>query len=340
MTFPSSHSFYVTLLSQDDKEEFPHNQPRHFKNRLPRPIRFVGSDWQVGLVRLSIPDVPVVAKNPIDALDHVIYIRWHIRVWHTVDKRYYHYRQVLHPVGRDMTQADLLLTGQEFFKSLVRRYDQERAKQVEVRTKLAEDDGTKLYPTFEWTKDGDLVLNTEKVDYTHQVAQVCWGKKFALFMGWIIEPSPGKFQLGPNIVQEFHSDTVPDPTDTTEANKQPTFWLLDASHLKLSMSCNWRFVNLNTKFRPTKEFAPERSLFVHCDAGVSRMVGNRVTNVLREINYRADGTTTHFEALHIHYLPVRSGLMEIIETQVTETNNNPVTFAKGQTLLTLHFKKG
>ena len=135
MTFPSSHSFYVTLLSQDDKDQFPANQPHRFKNRLPRPIRFVGSDWQVGLVSLSIPDVPAVGESFIQSL----------------------------------TQADLLLTGQEFLKNLVRRYDQERAKQVEVRTKLAEDDGTKLYPTFEWTRDGDLVLKTEKVDEYYHV---------------------------------------------------------------------------------------------------------------------------------------------------------------------------
>ena len=198
----------------------------------------------------------------------------------------------------------------------------------------------KLYPTFEWTRDGDLVLNTEKVDYTHQVARVYWGKEFALQMGWIVEQSPGKFALGPNIVQEFQSDTVPNPVDILDARNQPVFWSADGQYFLMSMSCNWRFVNLNAKFRPTKQFAPERSLFVHCDAGTSRMVGNRVTNVLREINYRADGTTTHFEPQHIHYLPVRSGLMGIVEPHVTETNANPVAFAKGQTLLTLHFKKG
>ena len=60
---------------------------------------------------------------------------------------------------------------------------------------------------------------------------------------------------------------------------------------------------------------------------------------LREIKYRTH-ETTYFEPQHIHYLPVRSKLMEIIETQVRETNGDPVAFAKCQTLLTLHFKKG
>ena len=91
---------------------------------------------------------------------------------------------------------------------------------------------------------------------------------------------------------------------------------------------------------PGKKWSPERTLFVHCDAATSRMVGSKVSNVLREISYRADGTTTHFEPQHIHYLPVRSGLMEIVETHVTETDDQQVTFGPGSTLLTLHFKKG
>ena len=340
MTFPSTHSFYVTLLSQDDKEEFPHNQSASFKNRLPRPIRFVGSDWQVGLVHLSIPNVPLVARDLLGDVESVLYVRWHVRLLNPRDNRYYHYRQEFNQVGFHMTQSDLLTTGQQFFKTLVHRYERALAHSAEAKAKLAEDDGTKLYPSFEWTKDGDLLLNTEKVDYTHQVAQVVWGRKFAFHMGWVHEWAKGRFQLGPNIVPRLHSDTAPDPTDTSIPGQLATKWSLDATQFKVSMSCNWLFTDLDAKFRPEKKLPPERILFVHCDAGASRMMGNRVTNVLREIHYRTDGTTTHLEPLHIHYLPVRSGLMEIVETRVTETDDKPVTFGAGQTLLTLHFKKG
>ena len=177
MTFPSSYSFYVTLLSQDDKDEFANNQAHRFKNRLPRPIRFVGPDWQVGLVSLSLPNVPAVGESFVAAQDPLLYVRWHIRVWNTVDNRYYHYRRQYGVLGQNMAEKHLLSTGQQFFKTLVRGYDQERAKEVEPRVKLAEDDGTKPYPTFEWTSDGDLVLNAAIVDYTHQVAKVYWGKQ-------------------------------------------------------------------------------------------------------------------------------------------------------------------
>ena len=163
MTFPSMHSFYVTLLSQDDKDEFPTNQPHHFKNRLPRPIRFVGSDWQVGLVSLSLPNVPAVGETFIGVKDPLLYVRWHERVLDTDDSQLYHQRRELTLLGNQMTQADLLSTGQQFFKTLVRRYEQARAQRVVPQSQLAEDNGTKLYPIFEWTKDGDLRLNATNV---------------------------------------------------------------------------------------------------------------------------------------------------------------------------------
>ena len=340
MTFPSSHSFYVTLLSQDDKEEFPFNRAYSFKNRLPRPIRFVGSDWQVGLTSLSIPDVPLVAKDLLVDTETVLYIRWHVRLLNSTDNKYYHYRQETNFVGMHMIQEDLLDTGHNFFNTIIHRYKRDLVHSVEGTGRLAEDDGTKLYPSFEWTKEGDLLLNTRNMDYTHQVPQVIFGRKFAFHMKFIKERAPGRIELGRGIVPILHSDTGPGPTDTSTPGRLPQFFTVDATHLKLSMSCNWLFVNVNANYRPEKKLTPERTLFVHCDAATSRMVGNKVTNVLREIPYRPDGTTTHFEPQHIQYLPVRSGLMEIVETHVTETDDQLVTFGPGPTLLTLHFKKG
>ena len=158
-------------------------------------------------------------------------------------------------------------------------------------------------------------------------------------MGWIVEPTPGAFRLGPNVCQEFHTDTIPVPTSIVDAMNRPAFWSVDGQYFISSMTCNWQFVNLNLQFHPTTEFTPTCSLFVHCNVGTSSMVGNQVTDLLREIKYR-NHETTHFEPLHIQYVPVRSKLLEIVETQVTETNGDLVAFGKGQTLLTLHFKKG
>ena len=68
------------------------------------------------------------------------------------------------------------------------------------------------------------------------------------------------------------------------------------------------------------------------------MVGNRVTDLLREIKYHSQNTT-HFKPIHIQYLPVRNELVEIVETQTAEINGDLAQFGEGHTILTLHFKR-
>jgi len=69
MTFVPSSSFYVTLMSHASTREFPQNRAHHFKNRLPKPIRFVGRGWQVGMVSLSLPTISVVGEPFVNEKD-------------------------------------------------------------------------------------------------------------------------------------------------------------------------------------------------------------------------------------------------------------------------------
>ena len=73
------------------------------------------------------------------------------------------------------------------------------------------------------------------------------------------------------------------------------------------------------------------------------MVGNRTTDLLREINYRREGRgRVYFEPQHIQYHPVRNQVVDIIEVQLAETTGDGedlVKFKPGHTLVTLHFKK-
>ena len=96
-------------------------------------------------------------------------------------------------MGQDMKDSLSSSTGSHFFHQLVYRYEQERAQRTQPKNKWAENDGLKLYPTFEWTSQGDLLLNTVNVDSQRQVARVLWGKTLALKMGWIEEVSTGQF---------------------------------------------------------------------------------------------------------------------------------------------------
>ena len=72
-------------------------------------------------------------------------------------------------------------------------------------------------------------------------------------------------------------------------------------------------------------------------------MGNRVTYLLREIQYKREGRgTVYFEPLHIQYMSLRNEVVEIIQSQVAETfgtGGDLVKFGEGNTIVTLHFKK-
>ena len=55
-------------------------------------------------------------------------------------------------------------------------------------------------------------------------------------MGWIEQVSPGVYRLGPNILQEFHSDSIPTPTDVRDTSNNPLFWKVEGDYVKLSMT--------------------------------------------------------------------------------------------------------
>ena len=303
----------------------------------------MGRGWMVGMVSLSLPTIPVIAEEGGVGDSHpLLYVRWHERVYTKDDQgndRWYHERREFTVYGRDMRKEMTSSTGSHFFHQLVYRYEQSRAKQTAPKNKWAEDNGVKLVPTFEWTTEGDLLLNTTNVDYKRQVAHVSWGKTLALRMGWIEQVSPGQYRLGPNLLQEFQGiSSIPTPTDVRDASNNPMFWKVEGDYVKLSLSCSWRFVNLNETFRISSEFPSVRPLHVYCDVGTSSMVGGRITDLLREIKYHPQNTT-HFEPRDIQYVPVRNEVVEIVETQMAETNGDLVKFGEGHTLLTLHFKR-
>ena len=141
-------------------------------------------------------------------------------------------------------------------------------------------------------------------------------------MGWLKERSPGNYDLGPNLCQEFFTDTVPNLKTMTHDLKndrdEPLFWLLEDDLFHLSVTCDWHFTNRNKAFQN----------------------GNQVTDLLREVNYRRTGAGSHyFEPLHIQYILLRKDLLDIIETQVSETTGELPQFGEGNTILTLHFKR-
>ena len=131
---------------------------------------------------------------------------------------------------------------------------------------------------------------------------------------------------------------------TTEYNQR--YWIIPrnpsgslTNYVRLSLDVNWRFVNLNYSFKHV--FGPSnRSLFVYSDVGGSSVLGEQVTDFIREVNYKREGKGTYyFEPTHLQYIPLRKELLDIIQVQVAKSTSDLTTFGQGVTTVTFHFKK-
>ena len=347
-------SFYVTLPSHANRHEFPHNQANAFKIRLPQPLRLQGGSWQVGLSAISLPDTHVNLYELVQKDGFILSTSW--------DQDY------PKPGGKDgeMTSRggtaetlindiqhwDWVVDGVSFMKATIAHLEQRRRETAIQGGRFVNDQGKHTYVKFKWEGE-DLLIDTTNVCHCKTDTPALYiYTKLALKMGWLRKISSGLI-LGPNLQQDFMGDQIPNMTkpvdndwnDVNDDQHNPVFWTVRSfspDHLRLSMSCGWRFTNLNVAFRSVVG-DPSRSLHVYSDVAGSMMVGNRVTDLLQEIHYKREGRgTMYFEPLHIQYLPLRNEVVEIIQIQVTETSGTEdklVRFGQGNTLVTLHFKK-
>ena len=72
-----SEDFYITLPSHASLTEFPDNNNRNFKIRLPQPIRLEGSGWQVGLSSVSLPDINLNLTRYKQLTEPLMRVKWY-----------------------------------------------------------------------------------------------------------------------------------------------------------------------------------------------------------------------------------------------------------------------
>ena len=332
--------FYVSLPSHSSKTEFPNNKANSFKIRLPHPIRLEGGGWKVGLISISLPDpasqVPANLFKTSWLSSNTLLINRDNEVFTALFE------------SQNLGDKDLSkLTGKDFMNSVRGFFNRNTiVKTLQPGWKISEADSTdKTHAHLQWQGD-DFVINNQDVTLTKvnksYYPSFYINAKFAVDMGWFNDLGGGKYGLGPNVSIELTQGTIPTPVDTSTGGViGDKFWSYESSSglIRLTMKCNWRFINLNASFQNVLG-STKRSLFVYSDAGGSCVVGNQVTDLLREVNYNREGKGyQYFEPLHIQYIPVRKDVVDIIETEVAEMTGDLVEFGEGNTIVTLHFKK-
>ena len=338
-------SFYVAFPSHANKHEFPQNQANSFKIRLSTPLHLTGGQWQVGLSAVSLPDTRVNMYDLLPKGEHVLNIRW-IQDMPASSKQPAIGTAEVHI--DDLKDLDWVVDGVSFMKAALNHVEQQRRSKAVLGGKFVNPHGEKTYVKFRW-KGEDLVIDNTNICHCGPTTPVfSVHTKLAAKMGWIVLSSDHSsgFTLGPNLQQTFLKDQVPtmapgsDWNDLTDSAGKPQFWVVNQRYyLNLSMSCSWRFTNLNTAFRSIVG-EPTRTLHVYSDVAGSIMVGNRVTDLLREVMYQRKGHgSAYFEPTHIQYIPLRKEVVDIVEINVAETNGDLTKFGPGNTIVTLHFKK-
>ena len=104
-------------------------------------------------------------------------------------------------------------------------------------------------------------------------------------------------------------------------------------------SVNWEIRGLNGGWFEKEFVNPTRTLRVYSNANTSTMVGNQVSDVLREVNF--DSTKEgqqYFEAKYRQYLQVRQQEYEVMEIALDDLNGVPVKLGPGVTSVVLHFR--
>ena len=137
------------------------------------------------------------------------------------------------------------------------------------------------YSTSPSTGINDLILDNSQLEFLSVIPSVGFYVKMADDLAWLKQRKSGTTVLGPKLIPELYTDAKPMMTDIRS-------WRVHSDMLALSPRVNWRFTNLNKAFQTMAESAA-RPLLVFSDVCHSGVVGNQMTDVLREIQYAHKG---------------------------------------------------
>ena len=311
--------FYVSLPSHSSKSEFPDNKSNHFKIRLPHPLRLNGDGgWRVGMSSISLPDARVTISS-LSNEEGEAKVVLAFTLWRRVDQP----TSNIYTVGRasfdteDLKEVFYNVSGVGFMKSMIAYFERQRIyanNGPKLGSQYFNSDGKRTYVKFKWEGE-DLVTDNKDILRPYSDQPALWfNVALAEKLGWI-KKDGDNYSLGPNLQIEFFEDKIPDigvVSDLHDDDGFPVFWSVSLpikgqKYLKLSIYCNWRFLNLNKAFEVLVG-SSSRSLFVYSDVARSGVVGNQVTDLLREVNLiRRGAGVQYFEPTHSIYSRAQRG---------------------------------
>ena len=330
-------SFFITLPSFP-RPSFENNTPGSFKVRLPNRLSLDGSGWKVGLASITIPNMCFVHQLSKAGIEDG---NWLMSIVHKTGKPGSNYKMKRTTVSL----ADIkrhkhsLLNGVDFFSLMSNILEERRLEDLDLGYKVEHEDFVPL--TIKSLGDDYELYVGQNGNETSGQLQIKVDSRLAKIMKWIMVNKDGNFtnHLDHHLVPHFRNYQR---SETTELTGNVLFKEIPSEKaVQLTKKAQWRFVQLNRIFDHVTN-RHKRTLYVYSNVGASTIVGDQVVSLLREVEYnprQGQHDHFHFEPNMIQYHDVLSTDMDIIEVQITETDNTLLQFGQGVTTLVLHFKK-
>ena len=193
-------------------------------------------------------------------------------------------------------------------------------------------------PEFRW-EEHDLVMDGSKVlPDDDPEDRLGIDAVLALKMKWLVVNHERSYSLGPRLL--LHYPKYPVVADQTGGKA----FVVNGNVLFLAYLYNWLFVHLKDSFdevtgwNGSPGYQPyTRPVHLYCNVGESSIVGNQITNFLRDLPYKDE--PTWWEPQHVQYHRVGGDTVEIVEVEVSSKDGTLLNLnTKGETQVTLHFK--
>ena len=315
------------VLLSDPTPEFMANSPQAFKVRLGEPMTFQ-DEWEVALAALSTPDiVPVWEKKDDEVLFQTLF---------TIQQNPTGVKSVVHSqyTVKKLQEQTPIRTGLQLFWALF------FANENTVYTRLqfigqTMSVGQKITLSF----SPNAVVLQKKALYDvrrNNVTRMFFkvNVNLAVGMGWL---SADHLRLGPNIYHQVpFNDGYYDSVAETELG-QHDVWRVEGGFLELSLMFDWHFINVDEAFA-SYAGQPSKRLFVYCDLVESNRMGGQLHPLMREVHFSETGVR-YFEPLHYQWMPLRRAWVDTVEVELADPDGTSPTFAAGQTVLTVLFRK-
>ena len=351
-------SIYVTVPSNGGGSEFgTTNTNVRFKVRLLERLQLKRGDWQVALASISLPSTDTVIGNLLKRFPSnvTIGVKGGMISYVEEDKpasdaNPYKYATVIGTV----TMADLLMDtditdGYSLVQHLIVQLSNKLnvARQAKVaalkltapsgkgvfRVKMAYTHASSSSQNQEMEQLNQFDPKTITISAAHQNDAIYTAihVDLAIMMGFIKNKT--EKILGPNLRLTFRS------ADFVNLESALDFFRT-GTHVKLKGNVNWNLYGMRSGWFEREFVDFNRTLRVFSNANASSMIGNQVTDVLREVNLTgANQGELYFEPKHRQYLQVRQQEFEIIEIALDDLKGQHPSLGKGTTSVVLHFKQ-